>query len=951
MTNSSSNTLDGVPAGSSIRVAYLYWAGSWDGAAGTLDSNVTFQGSPISAARTFTETFVAGGSSYPYFSGFADVTPLVSGNGTYTFADLTVHTGAPHCGSSAVLSGWALIVVYENAAEPLRVVNLYDGFRFYRGSQISITDNNFLVPAAPINGRHGHVTWEGDVGNSAPLGGFVEALQFDGNTLTDGVNPPNNQFNSTVNTTLPQTTTSWGVDVDTYPIDPYLFPGKNSATTTYSSGGDLVLLSAEIFSVTNVLVADLAITKSHTGNFGVGADEDFTIQVRNQGPSDDSGPITVTDTLPAGLTFVSGTGTGWGCVAVGQDVTCTHAGPLAASAALPDLTLTVAVDAAAAPSVTNTAQVSGNEFDNRPGDNSDSDLVSVVAPDLSGSTKSVVDLNGGTAEPGDVLRYTITLIESAGGSASGVAVTDDVPANVTGFSVVSVPLGATDASTGAGTGANGTGFLDVSGIRVPGGGSETILFDVTIAGGTPPGTVISNAANVTNPNGPGASPAAPDVIVSAGSIPASGVKPLYLRLPSPTLDLSRLPEAGAGNVRLLRTETATWTQNPPTQASLELAAGNIPAVLYLRKGGASASGVARTVQVTLAYTGAATGTIGTDTQNLTLTGTPTPFTFNFSLGSILTLPPGTSLTLAVSNQSPGPQNRPFRVFPQVGGNTSRVLPDANTVINVDSVNAYDAAFPGGVIPPSFLPGATAYVRAVVSDPFGSFDITGATLDIVDPLGTPVLTGVPMPQVASGGATATFELAFPIPGAAPLGTWSLRVVASEGTEGTISHTGTGTFVVAVPAPNLVVLKAVTTLDDPVNGPINPKAIPGANVLYTIRTTNQGAGATDPDSVSVSDTLPPDLELYVADLGGPGSGPVAFADGAPPSGLSYSFGGLGDAADDLEFDDGTLAWSYTPVPDVDGYDPSVTAVRINPTGALAAAGAGNPSFDLLYRMRVR
>ena len=37
-----------------------------------------------------------------YFGGFADVTSRVAGNGSYTFSGLTVNTGAPHCGSSAV---------------------------------------------------------------------------------------------------------------------------------------------------------------------------------------------------------------------------------------------------------------------------------------------------------------------------------------------------------------------------------------------------------------------------------------------------------------------------------------------------------------------------------------------------------------------------------------------------------------------------------------------------------------------------------------------------------------------------------------------------------------------------------------------------------------------------------------------------------------------------------
>ena len=135
----------------------------------------------------------------------------------------------------------------------------------------------------------------------------------------------------------------------------------------------MVLLNMEVISVTNIPVADLAISKTHSGNFTVGLNGSYTLSVTNNGPSAEPGTITVTDTLPAGLSYVSATGTGWTCGAVGQDVTCTHAGPLTSGASLPDITLTVGVAAAAAPSVTNTASVSGTAFDNQAGNDSSSD--------------------------------------------------------------------------------------------------------------------------------------------------------------------------------------------------------------------------------------------------------------------------------------------------------------------------------------------------------------------------------------------------------------------------------------------------------------------------------------------------------------------------------------------------------------------------------------------------
>ncbi|MEL7298243.1 MAG: hypothetical protein AAGJ86_11320, partial [Pseudomonadota bacterium] len=82
--------------------------------------------------------------------------------------------------------------------EPLRVINVFDGFQIFRGGSITLTQSNFFVPAVP-EGSRTIVTWEGDVENSAPLNGFTENLTFNGTPLVDGINPLNNQFNSTLN--------------------------------------------------------------------------------------------------------------------------------------------------------------------------------------------------------------------------------------------------------------------------------------------------------------------------------------------------------------------------------------------------------------------------------------------------------------------------------------------------------------------------------------------------------------------------------------------------------------------------------------------------------------------------------------------------------------------------------------------------------------------------------
>ncbi len=141
------------------------------------------------------------------------------------------------------------------------------------------------------------------------------------------------------------------------------------------------------------------------------------------------------------------------------------------------------------------------------------------------------------------------------------------------------------------------------------------------------------------------------------------------------------------------------------------------------------------------------------------------------------------------------------------------------------------------------------------------------------------------------------------------------------------------------PDLLVLKAAVTVWDPINLGVNPKAIPGAVV--------------DADSVTILDPIPVEGDLFVNDLGAPGSGPVQFSDGVPVSGLTYGFISLASGADDLFFsNDGGASFSYTPLPDADGYDANVTHIRIDPGGPLAAATAGGaPSFSLTFRIRIQ
>ena len=220
-----------------------------------------------------------------------------------------MNTGSPHCDVSAVVSGWSLIVIYENPNERVRAVNLYDGLDWFRGSQVILNPAGFRVPNANIDGRIAVFTLEGDPANSGAMNGVNEGLRYNNNPLDDGINvagsdPTVQQFDGTINSQGLQT--SYGIDVDQYNISAFLQPGQTSGVTTYSSGEDLVLLMAQIVSATSDPGVDLGITKTHSGNFVGGSTAQYTLTVSNSSAAlieREDNTVTVRDTLPAGLTY------------------------------------------------------------------------------------------------------------------------------------------------------------------------------------------------------------------------------------------------------------------------------------------------------------------------------------------------------------------------------------------------------------------------------------------------------------------------------------------------------------------------------------------------------------------------------------------------------------------------------------------------------------------------
>ena len=174
---------------------------------------------------------------------------------------------------------------------------------------------------------------------------------------------------------------------------------------------------------------NLNINKSHQGNFTQGqTGAEYTIEVSNAGPSDSTGTVTVTDTLPAGLTATAINGPGWNCVLA--TLTCTRSDSLPAGDSYPPITLTVDVANNAASPQVNLAKVEGG---GDPTPSTDEDPTVILTD---------VNLNINKSHQGNFTQgqtgaeYTIEVSNAGPSDSTGtVTVTDTLPAGLTATAI------------------------------------------------------------------------------------------------------------------------------------------------------------------------------------------------------------------------------------------------------------------------------------------------------------------------------------------------------------------------------------------------------------------------------------------------------------------------------------------------------------------------------------
>ncbi len=289
-------------------------------------------------------------------------------------------------------------------------------------------------------------------------------------------------------------------------VAPAAFPSVTNAATI-SGGGEPAALngnnSASDPTTVNG-VSDVRIAKSHSGNFTVGVNGSYTLTASNAGTLATSGAITVTDTLPTGLTVAAVPApAGWNCstTIVGSNtMTCTSSTVIPAGANHPNsIILTVIVAPAAFPSVTNAATISGGSepaYNNGNNSASDPTTVNGVA-DLTIAKTHIGNFTQGQTGA----QYSITVTNSGTAATSGtVTVVDTLPSGLTATNISgagwSCVLGTLTCSRNEALAVGSSYAVITLTVNVSPTASATVTNSATVSGGSEP--AYNNGNNTAN---------------------------------------------------------------------------------------------------------------------------------------------------------------------------------------------------------------------------------------------------------------------------------------------------------------------------------------------------------------------------------------------------------------------------------------------------------------------
>ena len=544
--------------------------------------------------------------------------------------------------------------------------------------------------------------------------------------------------------------------------------------------------------------ADLSVAKTGPATVSAGAAVTYNLVVMNSGPSD-AGNISVTDTLPAGVRFVSAAGGGWTCTNSGDvSATCTRA-TLAAGATAPLIALTVTAPAAAA-TLTDTAVVSSGTPDPVPGNNTSSATTTVTAlADL-----AITKTGPATVTAAGTVSYALVVVDNGPSAASTVVVTDTLPAGVTLVS-----------AAGPGWACTHSGNVLVTCARAtlatgPAAPPIAVVVTAPTQGGTLSNTA-SVAAATTDPNlGNNSSSVATTVDPSADlSIVKSG--PSQVQVGASIRYLLAIKNAGPSDARLL-----TVTDTLPAGVTFVSAAG--AGWACLNSGDVSV----------------------TCTRPALQSGAPAP------LVTVVVTAPGSAGTLTNSAD--------------VTSATFDPVPGNNTSTWITSVGAAADLSLSKTGPSKVAPGSSVVYELTVTN-HGPSDATAVVVTDTLP------AGVTLVSVAGAGWTCT-----------PLGTAPLACHLPGLTSGTTTPPITVTVTAPAHAANLVNTAAVSSaVNDPVPGNNTSAVTTAVGAVADLSLVKTGPARVDAGSAIT-------YRLVVSNAG-PDPAAAVVVNDTLPSGVTY------------------------------------------------------------------
>ena len=464
LQNGSNATLV-LPIGSTVLYAELVWGGLYKSQtqdiSGVLNNSVNFTANgtdfTISPDATTSQNFLipsGGGYDLGFYVRSANVTNIVSSalNGTYSVGSVPALLIANDNQTTQTNhAGWTLAIVYKNDNEIIRDLTLWVGGAVV-GPNTPVSDTTltgFSTPAAlPISGKVFMSAQEGDAvltGDQFLFGKDTASLSV----ISGPNNPSTNFFASQINNENGVLDTSGtfgtrnanasagtnisagrqGWDITSVDVSDKLEPLQTSAVFRFTSSGDLYVPNALATQIDS-LGASLSVTKSaDTQAVFVGQNVNYTINVTNTGQLDAEN-VSLQDSIPTGLTLVSGTirvdgvlqadtfPVSLGTIAVGQTKQVTYT--------LQALTVPLTNPAV------NIATVNF-EFEPFPGFSveleQDSNPVSVFILDEAINNIKIVDK--GVAISGDILTYSSFITNQGNLNAIDFVFTDQIPTGTT----------------------------------------------------------------------------------------------------------------------------------------------------------------------------------------------------------------------------------------------------------------------------------------------------------------------------------------------------------------------------------------------------------------------------------------------------------------------------------------------------------------------------------------